>query len=134
MTSTNLWGKFESRVPERTPTTVLREQAKALQEMTKGILSGQVSVVGKGQSFEIELSIVAPAINDYRFDVVKVRHDPRLYPLQVWRAWEGYNPRAVIRCQSQDEFEEALASILQSEEVVKVIGALIAQSRADHTE
>lgn len=130
MTSTSLWGKFESAVPERTPTTILREQAKALEKMTKGILSGEVSVVGKGQFFEIELSIVATAINNYRFDVVRVVHDPKLYPLQVRPAWDYYN-QAVRTCQNQEEFEEALGSILQSDEVVKVIGALIAQSRAD---
>ncbi|MCL5278490.1 MAG: hypothetical protein M1376_01115 [Planctomycetes bacterium] len=131
MTQESLWGEWGSLIPERTPTTVLKEQATALSELTKGVLFGRVVVNNlTSGKFDIVLSIVAPAVNDYEFDVLHVRHGIDLYPATVLIPPEPSVPRKEVACTNEDELKTALASILGSDRVRQVIGALIAQSRA----
>lgn len=129
MATQNLWGDIKAEESVRTPTNVLKEQAAALSQMTKGILYGKVEVGSRGNKFKIGLSIVAPAINDYEFEVVYVEHDIELYPVNVVAAWEPYESRKRIECQNEEEFTVALGQILGSKRVSQVISSLIAQSK-----
>jgi hypothetical protein len=131
MSSKNLWADITSAAPVRTPTTILKEQATALMEMTKGTLIGKVEVNSKpGSDFEIVLSIIAPAINNYRFEVVYVGHGIQLYPANVIAAWERFSSGKEVKCQNEDELTDALGRILGSKEVTQVIMSLISQSKA----
>ena len=47
MAKKNLWGKISGADDIVTPTQILKEQASQLTDLTKGILEGQVRVLGK---------------------------------------------------------------------------------------
>ena len=130
MATQNLWGDIKAEESVRTPTNVLKEQATALSRMTKGVLEGSVNVGREYGKFTIGLSIVAPAINNYEFEVVYVSHDIELYPVTVVAAWERYELNKPIECQNEEEFANALGRILGSDRVKRVISSLIAQSKA----
>ncbi len=133
MAPKNLWGELPSVEDVRTPTLILKEQAALLADMTQSVLYGEVTF-GKSRSgadkFELELRIVAPALDNYTYDAVVVMQPLALYPLKVWPGWERYNPQVEKICSSADELELALAEILGSDTVRRVIAALIAQSRS----
>lgn len=131
MPSKNLWGDFGSAEAIRTPTTVLNEQASALNVATKGVLRGKIEVESVRGEFQIVLSIVAPAINNYEFEVLQVSHGIELYPATVVAAWERHSAdTGEVECENEDEFTRALARILGSDRVRRVISSLIAQSRS----
>lgn len=131
MSSKNLWGDLTSAVPVRTPTTILKEQATALTEMTKGTVFGKVKVsTSTGGGFEILLYIIAPAINNYTFEVVFVEHGIELYPAKVVPAWDRYTSAKQVKCKNEDELTDALGRILGSDQVTRVIMSLISQSKA----
>ena len=97
--------------------------------MTKGILNGDVRTTVKNNQFTMTLSIVAPAINNYTFDIVRVQHGLALYPLKVVAAGKEYSAPGWIECRDEDAFITELTTILQSETVRKAVGTLIAQSK-----
>lgn len=97
--------------------------------MTKGVLQGDVNVVtrqGSGR-FELRLDIVAPVIDNYRYSVVTAHHGVELYPVMVQPQFAGRMP---VECAGEAAFETALAQILSSEPIRRVISALLAQSKA----
>jgi hypothetical protein len=131
MSSKNLWGDVTSVAPVRTATTILKEQATALMEMTKGTLRGKVNVSTNAEGgFEILLCIIAPAINNYKFEVVFIEHGIELYPAKVVAAWDRFISGKEVKCKNEDELTNALGRILGSDQVTRVITSLVSQSKA----
>lgn len=126
----NLWGNLDDIEPQRTPTTVLKEQASELTEATKGVLRGSVESGMRYGRFAASLAVVAPALNDYEFTVAEVSHNLDLYPARLVADWDKGQREAGVECGSEAELEEALAQILTSERVRKAITSLIAQSKS----
>ncbi len=54
----------------RTPLSILREQAAALTDHTKGTLVGMVATKNLADKMEIRLEISVPSLNDYRFRIL----------------------------------------------------------------
>ena len=130
MPSKNLWGDLESLKPFRTPTTVLKEQAGSLSSATNGVLRGKVGIDRTTNRFEIVLSIVAPALNNYEFNVVYVRHGIEVYPADVKASYPVDKGGNWLQCKTEDALVIALASILGSAKVKRVIQSLVSQSKA----
>ena len=42
MSAENMWGEINAPVNQRTPTSILREQASILSQLTKGVLIGSI--------------------------------------------------------------------------------------------
>jgi hypothetical protein len=124
----NLWGEIPTGDDIRLPIVVLREQAAMLAKATRGVLEGFVAQSREDNNFELELRIVAPALDHYQYTILRVLHGISIYPLRLappdtlYRDW--------ITCSSEEEFEQALADQLSSKSVKKVIASLLAQSRA----
>jgi hypothetical protein len=130
MTSKSLWGEIGLVEQIRTPTTILREQADALFEMTKGILNGIVTFSSDTRGkFTIVLSIVAPAINNYQVEVAQAHHTISLYPVEVIAAWDKYE-KEPVKCKDENEFTTELGRILRSESTTTIVASLLAQSKA----
>jgi hypothetical protein len=109
----------------------LKEQATALTEMTKGTLYGKANLsTDPSGEFEIVLSIIAPAINNYTFEVVYVEHGIELYPAKVVAAWDRFTPGKEVKCKNEDELTDVLGRILGSDQVKRAIMSLISQSKA----
>src|SRR4051812_5336576 len=113
----NYWGAMPDPKTIATPASILKEQAKILQEATSGKLRGAVSQATQGEEFTYVLSIVAPALNNYRYDVCEIRHKPVFYPLT-------YNPvhdQGLYRCKDEMEFRERLKATLAGERTRQVV-------------
>src|SRR5438093_13367585 len=66
------------------PVTLLRAQAARLAERTNGILEGKVESSSTSDGlFLHSLIIVAPALGNYRYELLRVNHRIQLYPLEV---------------------------------------------------
>jgi hypothetical protein len=125
----NLWGELPKIETIRTPYTILKEQASILSEITSGLLIGEVRrVFGKDHEFMFNIRIKAPALENYTYSVVQVQHPVKLYPVIVKSLVVEDFKR---ECSSEEEFENALGEILSSQEVKRVISALLAQIHAD---
>ena len=122
----NLWGKLSTAEYPNTPAAILRKQSSELKEMTQGLLEGSVtqSVIGKDVAYA--LSIIAPALGGYSYRLLYIRHPATLYPLEmtVDATDEEY------LCGDEAEFIVRLHEVLSSDEVMKVVSSLIAQSNA----
>ena len=107
------------------------EQAGELNTATNGILQGHVSVVQSRGKFELELSIIAPMVDNYEYLVLVAKHSLDLYPVTVTPGWDrnGIEKKAVL-CANQEEFENAVGDILSSERVRRAVTSLLAQSKA----
>lgn len=130
MITPNLWGELPEIEDIRAPITILKEQAAQLQVMTKNLLRGKVIRRFAGTWFNLELRMLAPAIDNYEYTVLEVRHPIDNYPLTVTAGYESGRPDSGRMCSTEGEFVAALADILGSEKVRTIIKSLLIQSRA----
>jgi len=125
----NLWPDdiaVSSVVP---PVAILREQATALANKTRGLIQGEVRQlvpspdIRAAAPFNYAFRIVAPALGNYRYDLLSVYHDHHLYPLKV-----TYHPTGQdYQAESEDGFLDALRACFSTEETKRIISALLAQ-------
>lgn len=131
------------------PIAILREQAQLLSKKTHGLLLGEIAsttvrgpmsrplegsgaeMLGQalrtayGLNMLHTFHIVAPALDNYRYALLSVRHDYYLYPAVL-----SFHPTGQdITANSEDEFQEQLAALLAHEETMRVLGSLLAQVR-----
>lgn len=141
----DLWPDIQA-VPIVPPIAVLRQQAQLLAEKTGGLLRGEVtsatlpgvrrstpsvtnaaemllSATGTAVDLVHTFHIVAPALSNYRYSLLSVRHDYRLYPAVV-----SYLPNATVyEVSSSEEFESRLRELFGHEETLRVLGSLLVQ-------
>lgn len=127
----NLWGEWTPPKNLRTPYATLKEQAAILDKMTDGLLMGDIQRSQEGNTVVIRFRIKAPALNNYTFSVLDVRHSVKLYPVNVL---DQTGEIAPSNCEDEEEFEQVLHQILSSEEVRKVVAALLADIRVDRND
>jgi hypothetical protein len=126
MTSQNLWGELQL-VALAQPVTILRQQATKLGELTKNILTGEVrQLVSGASSFLLyALEVVAPAVGGYRHRVLAIQYALLTpYPLLI----TGAGNRRPVQCETEEEFIQNLASILQSDDIQQPIRTLLTLS------
>lgn len=129
MSSKNLWGDLGSLAKIKTPVVFLKEQANQLTQATQGTLRGRVSQFGQGDQIEADLEVVAPALGDYSYTILKIRHSLDVYPVKVFDASTHMIEREADLCYDEKSFLESLESILSSDGVRKVISTLLSQCR-----
>jgi len=123
----DLWPSDLGNTDMVAPVAILREQASALGRKTNYILSGQVETHGIGGKIHHILYVVAPPLDNYKYEVLEVSHEAVFYPLWIRSDDAGvYNKEA----KTQDEFMQFLKTILSSEKLKRVINSLIVQSQA----
>ena len=125
-----------AEVKEKSPLTMLREQASALSEATGGLLRGEVSTRKWLNGLEISLNVVVPALGNYELELLTYRQPPLMYPGRLVSLLDdqpGINlPAAVgegFEIHREQEFADVLKFILASEKMQKTIAALLAQIR-----
>lgn len=117
------------------PITILQEQAKFLNDMTKNVVLADVET--KKVSYAVAdskqtkpgilhtLKIVAPAIGNYDFELLRLMQEGILpYPLTI------YAPMMEERFEiaNSEELEKSLKDIFTHEKTVLTIQSLISQS------
>jgi hypothetical protein len=125
MSTQNLWGELPGPAEVTPPVTILREQASVLGKATNNVLVGQVSKVTARQwAFQYDLDIRAAALDDYIYEVLSVRHNVEMYPLEVIDSG-----KAKV-CSDEKAYTAALQEILSSNRVRKVISSLLSLSKS----
>jgi hypothetical protein len=109
----------------RTPLTLLREQATALTQQTKGALVGTVETSPVGDYLVIELSIQVPALNNYKLRLLSYHQPMAMYPGGLSTV-SGDS----IDVGNEEEFERSLKEILSSDKVSGLVGSLLSQATA----
>jgi hypothetical protein len=134
----NLWPTDLAPTVERTPLTILKEQAAQLGAQTKNLLEGQVDTAIEtgimsahdeiqSRVFRHVFSIVAPSLGGYRYELLAVAHKVEPYPLVA-----HFYGRPSVKPESRElasetEFVEYLRKVFASDETRRIIGALLAQ-------
>lgn len=127
MAEKNLWGDLSDIKGVITPADYLVEQANVLTAQTKGILLGTVETTrAYGASFRSTLSVVVPGLNDYQYDLLTMVYGISLYPVNI----KDIVGQKDYKCESPELISDTLQMILSSPAVHKVLGALMAQTRA----
>lgn len=118
------------RIPDisdfKTPILLFKEQASALNEVTGGALIGQVSSSpGSSSELLVSLYITVPALNKYSFHVCTYVQPLTIYPGRL------HVPitQTFVDIVSPEDFANALARLLSSDELAKVVAGLLAQAR-----
>jgi hypothetical protein len=81
--SNNLWPDIVLE-DTHTPVDILKEQAKELAKITKGILSGNVVTNPIEDRFHHVFYLVAPFLENYRYPLLEIVHKIPTYPLFLY--------------------------------------------------
>jgi hypothetical protein len=132
----DLWPQSFGEPPEPTPSAIFRQQGLLLGKKTDNLVYGEVqSRSHPSGEFAHVLEVVAPLLA-YRQILAVAYHKVDAYPAKIGlpnlrSPWNHFgfptcdSPREV---KSAAEFMEELRSILQSEDTIKLLQTLIAQS------
>jgi hypothetical protein len=128
----------------RAPLIIMKEQATALTEQTKGSLVGLVETGTYGAGdLVINLSIQVPSLNNYKYRLMTYTQPVTMYPgtlaAQVPVASGtsltglinslGLGPQA-IEVKNEQEFVAALKGLLALDEVKRLVSSLLVQANA----
>lgn len=122
----SLWPSDFGQGLVRPPVILLKEQARILTELTQSIVQGNVRTTEEEKQFFHYLSLVAPALGNYRYDLLRISHTIELYPVNLWYIPDSSKKTA----NDEDELKVELRTMFNDERTRRVIGALLAQSKA----
>lgn len=127
----NLWGVLPEAPFVRTPAAILNEQAQVLAKETKGLLTARTQIERKGEDFVITMDIVATSLGNYTYEVLRIKYGVTLYPARLL-SWDEDD--SAVECADHAELEQAIAKVLQSPRVRRVITGLLAQLHYNRVE
>jgi hypothetical protein len=126
MSAENMWGEINTPVNQRTPTSILREQAAILNQLTKGVLIGSLEQEPTNHNTLVyNFAVTAPAINNHKFSILTVQYSITIYPLTL----TDHTTQVQRQCLNEEAFISTLKGILSSTQVRRVISALLIQSQ-----
>ena len=105
----DLWPQDFGVTEITTPLHILKRQATALAEKTKGILQGAVqsSIMGGGELFTHEFLIKAPIIGGYTYKLLTAYHKISFYPIQI----TFHAKNLAFEAKDEEGFEATLTQI-----------------------
>ena len=65
------------------PASIVKTQAAALSQKSKGLLQGEVESWTRNAEVHHQLSIVVPALDNYRYGLLKLHHLLAVYPVYI---------------------------------------------------
>lgn len=125
MTSKNMWGDLQHLPTDPSPRSVLQEQAQLLTQGTNGLLTGKVEqTISLENEFTYDLKIELSQVDNYAYTVLSISYTVKFYPVRV-KSDFLVAPR---KCDDEDAFKHAIASILGSAGVKAVVARLLSQA------
>jgi hypothetical protein len=124
----SLWPEDIAVTDAIAPATILKEQASLLGQRTQNLVEARVSAE---RSFLVDFpfcynfALVAPALDNYRYDLFKIQHGLDFYPVKIDFEDSGY-PRIVG---DEEQLMQQLKVIFSSHRTKGIISSLIAQSK-----
>jgi hypothetical protein len=106
-----------------TPVSILRQQAELLGGRTEEIVLGVVRSYSDDEYFVHDLALEVPALRYYRYELLSIRHNVNLYPV------DGTFDSYVRNLPTEREFRDWLKSVLTSGKTKQVLQTLIAQAK-----
>lgn len=103
----------------RTPLSILREQAAALTEGTRGVLVGMAEAKPIGQELNVTLDVTVPGLNDYRYRILSYRQPIEMYPGQIVVVDSEWHEIA-----DEQSFVAEVKSVLSSDRVKTILASL----------
>jgi len=128
MSTENLWGSLDDFKKVKTPLSIIREQGELLTQATQGVLQGFVKIDSQADRINFSFFIVAPGLNNYKYEVLKVSHPITIYPVMVFNTVE--EKQRWEECTHELIFLSKIKSILSSSKIKKVIESLLSQSES----
>lgn len=122
----DFWGDFQLEAV-RTPLQILREQAAALGPKTKNLVEAEVTSSTIGEKFQHRLNLVVPTFDGYRYQLLTLTHDLKLFPVFLYYPSEQALSQAVA---SEDELNFALQKALSAEQTKQIISRLVVHASA----
>ena len=121
-----MWGEINGPFNQRTPTSILHEQASILSQLIKDVLIGSIEQESTANNILIyNFAITAPAINNHKFAILTLQYSITIYPLTL----TDHTTHVQRQCLNEAGFTSTLKSILSSTQVKRIISALLIQSR-----
>jgi len=137
----DLWPDNLEVVEAEAPVILLRRQAALLGQKTGNLVEAEVrqwdslavETTVTGYAFGHSLDLVAPALGDYRYQLLSIFNNIDLYPVafrvdkHVQNEIAPGNSDYLIMAESQDDFLEMLGKILKSKRTQRIIKGMLAQ-------
>jgi hypothetical protein len=141
----SLWPTDIGASAEKAPVTILKEQATILGTMTNNIVKAEVvategkripyEFLSKTHDFGFSFYIVAPALNNYRYQLFTIYHNLEFYPLAFKTETERNDLRIDVLdnefeyAENEMQFLQKLKIIFGSQKTRRIIGSIMSQSR-----
>jgi len=119
----DFWGNDFDTTAFIPPVTILREQAAALGRKTKQLVTAEVDTTQMYSSIMQTMTLVAPALDNYRYKLFTTVHDIDLYPTRT-----TFNSN-LYEAEDADAFREVLRIILSDPSTQRIVKSLLAQSK-----
>jgi len=144
----DLWPSELSTVDQRSPLTILKEQASLLGEKTQNIVIAVLEDISgiwpwslKNYPFKYGFQLTCPALGHYRFRLFSIGFDIDIYPVRFdldsdvaeeiigeTHVEPGMNGK--FQASNEEEFIEILKRIFSSRKTARVIRALLSQAKS----
>ena len=111
------------------PLKIISEQSKLLNNLTQGLLQGDILAYNNGGTAILTycFTIIAPFIDQSRFTLFCIDQPlQKEFPLRFYADHMGFN----CECEDLQSFNKCLKDILSSDETASIINNLIAKSKA----
>jgi hypothetical protein len=124
--SDDFWGTFSPPEQINAPAYLLKQQAAALYQKTKGIVVAFVRSTSAGEdgSFWVGFDLGSQYLPEYNYRLLQMNHPPAFYPLSLVAFGERRE------CRDEPAFRQALAEVLSSPKTTQVVEAIMAQAAA----
>jgi len=122
----DLWPKEIVATDITTPAAIMQMQASLLSKRTNYKLRGAVETTTAGSTLLQTFYIVAPSLENYRYELFAVYHGAVPYPVRVKSAPQDVKDLGFLM-ENEQEFLAWLRAVLASSETKRVVGALLAQ-------
>jgi hypothetical protein len=115
----------------RTPASILKTQAAALSKKTHGLLGGEVDTWTYKDSIYHRFYVVVPALENYRYSLMRVHHGPTLYPVIVDEdPVDGDRGMLAHDFKDEEAFRAWLRESFNRVETRRILESLLAQAVA----
>jgi hypothetical protein len=119
------------------PVNILKEQAAILAKRTNGLIYAEVTLHDfpiRAKSFSYSFDIVAPALQNYRYELFRLKHGVEMYPVMFHIETEIKNeiqPEVhELKASNEEEFNKILWRVFNSKKGKQLLTALLKQSES----
>ena len=126
MATRNPWSKLKEEASKiRTPTLILRTQAKMLSDTTRGVIRGRVDIEEESNAAFLKFSVYVPTLNNYEVVLFGVRQPVTQYPATLVPEWGEIG---TVKCENDAELEEAVVNYCEGPDMQRIVTGLFAQA------